>query len=83
MIVSVDGVRVAASVGDGGKTNRVWEGVARGFDFEGVDLRMLRRCAGGVSGLRDSVRGREDMGALTGTMGDAGTAGRMPSGGGR
>lgn len=54
------------------------------LDFEGVNLSALRSCAGGVSGLRDSVRGRGcAMGALTGTIGDAGTAGRMPSGGGR
>ena len=85
--VSVDGVRVVARVGDGGKTNSVCEGVASGaagLVFGGVDLRERRRCAGGVDGLRDSVRGRVWLAEeLTGMMGDAGTAGKIPSGGGR
>ena len=85
--VSVEGVRIVARVGDGGKTNSVWEGVASGtagLVFGGVDLSERRRCAGGVSGFRDSVRDRDMLtGALTRMMGEAGTAGSMPIGGGR
>lgn len=58
VIISVEGVRVIARVGEGGKTNSVCEGVAGIADdrflgvLGGVDLTQIRRCAGGVSGLR-------------------------------
>ena len=55
-------MRVVASVGEGGKTKSVCDGVASGAHgrvFGGVDLSDRRRCAGGVFGLRDSVRGRD------------------------
>lgn len=64
VIISVEGVRVIARVGEGGKTNSVCEGVAgiaegRCFGvLGGVDLTHARRWAGGVSGLRLSVRAR-------------------------
>jgi hypothetical protein len=90
--VMVDGVRVAGAK-SGGNTKNVWEGVSRAG---GICLVLvagkesfwgLRRWRGGEDGLRDSVRGRGGMGSVevgaTVDMGDDGTGGRSPSGGGR
>lgn len=57
--VIVDGVRVV-SVGEGGKTNNVCEGVDATDCDDVLDLlrALFRRCRGGGAGFRDSVRGR-------------------------
>jgi len=58
--VMADGVRVV-SVGDGGNTKSVWDGVAKpegGICGVFVFNRLLRRCNAGGGGFRDSVRTR-------------------------
>jgi hypothetical protein len=90
--VMVDGVR-AVGAESGGNTKNVWEGVSKAG---GIFLVMvvgreffwdLRRWRGGDDGLRDSVRGRGGISCAeagaTADMGDDGTGGRSPSGGGR
>lgn len=71
--VMVDGVRVV-SVGDGGKTNSVWDGVETddresGMAF-GLFKRLLRKWSGGGMSFLDSVRvrtgGRESVGVRIG-----------------
>jgi hypothetical protein len=90
--VIVDGVRVVGAE-SGGNTNKVWEGVSRagGVCFGLVVGKETfcdrRRCRGGDDGFRDSVRIRGGIGCVeegaTADMGDEGTGGRRPSGGGR
>jgi len=85
--VIVEGVRVIR-VGDGGNTKSVCEGV------ETIDKGLglvnfspfcdVRRLPGGTSGLRVSTRERGGAGdVFTGTIGEEGTGGSMPMGGGR
>jgi len=85
----VDGVRVVGA-GSGGNTNKVWEGVSKAIGILVVGKETfwdLRRCRGGEGGFRSSVRIRGGSSCVeegvVADMGDDGTGGRSPRGGGR
>lgn len=99
VIVIVDGVRmavaVAVTVGEGGKTKRVWDGVADTGSLGGVVLVGKAiwlvspwSLSGGGACFRERSlrRGRGDSRlswTAIGVIGEGGTGGRIPRGGGR